>query len=467
MVMSRKTVGDELEFQLFGGIREAQNALVPGARSLPILWGLTPNGGFIHPQENVLVQAADLLVESGRVYAYGEAIVFEVQRLDGEGFGLTPLRTGASVEVGAEDLLANILVCQLDEKQFPISKWFADVLLRSELLIARLPRIQIYSTRPVVDGDFVLRNPGWHPQSGILIHGPEIEPTDFMPSDSEDPVLDRLPHHLRTLLGGFCFRGDADVANAVAMMLTGLLMNHWIVPGKPIFLLDGNQPGVGKTLLVRVVGVVLDGVDPRLIHFTSDDEELGKRLCAVLREGRQSIVLIDNAKLTGGTSVSSSCIEANSMAPEVSLRILGKSENYSRPNDLLWAITMNDTRTSPDLVSRGVPVQLAYEGQPEDRAFNGPDPIAYAREHRLDILGELAGMILKWNQLGRPAGDRPHRLAAWSRVIGGIITLAGFPEFLANVGTAAATFNSELDELAALAETVIAADTRLMEGDDE
>jgi hypothetical protein len=166
--------------------------------------------------------------------------------------------------------------------------------------------------------------------------------------------------------------------------------------------------------------------------------------------------MIDNAKMVGGGAVSSQMIESLSVAPEVSLRILGVSATYTRPNDLVWTITMNDTRTSPDLVSRGLPLQLYYEGRPEDRVFVGPNPIDFAYENRLAILGELAGMVVRWNQQGRPDGTRSHRLQHWARVIGGILAAANLPEFLANAQDAAAAFNSASDELAALAEAVVA-----------
>lgn len=450
-----KTLGDEVEQQLFQALKEADAAPLPGARDLPLLIGIKPSGGFTQPQENVLVKALDILVESNRLYVYGDTVVQETQRLDGSGARLAPLRTGSVVEVGAEDMLANVFVCQEGANQFPPPKWFADLLLRSEPLTERLPRIRHYAKMSVFDDNFVLRGPGWHADVGILVHGPEVDPIVATDTKNESPAIERLPDHLRTLLGGFCFRGDADVANTIGLMLTGLLMNLLVIIGKAIALIDGNQPGLGKTLLVRVIGIVLNGVDPRLIHFTQDEEELQKRICATLRDNRQSVLLIDNAKVRSGSVVSSPTIEANSMAPEVSLRILGKSENYTRPNDLLWALTMNDTRTSPDLVSRSLPVQLAYEGTPEDRTFDGPDPISYAHEHRLAILGELAGMVVRWNQQGRPPGQRSHRLHQWAAVIGGILEVVGLPEFLENAGAAAVSFNSELDELAALAEVVV------------
>lgn len=450
-----RTIGDELEEQLHEALRAADRSPLPGARSLPVLYGLTPSGLFTQPQENVLLKAVNIMEECGRVFVYGTTVVLELGHLDQTGLRLAPLRSGSAVEVGAEDLLANIFLCQQEENQFAIPKWFGDLLLRCELLTARLPRIRHHASRPVFDDDFVLRGPGWHADSGILVHGPEIEPVlDPVPAVT-GPAIERLPEHLRMLLEGFCFRSDADLANTVGLLLTGLLMNHFIEPGKPVGLFDGNQPGLGKTLLARVLGVVLDDVDPELIHFTHDDEELQKRICATLRGSRQSVLLIDNAKVRSGSVVSSPVIEANSMAPEISLRILGKSENYTRPNNVLWAVTMNNTRTSPDLVSRSLPIQLAYEGRPEDRTFEDPDPIAFARAHRLALLGELSGMVVRWNQQGRPPGPRGHRLHEWAAVIGGILATAGLSEFLANVGDAAASFNSELDELAALAEAVI------------
>jgi hypothetical protein len=152
------------------------------------------------------------------------------------------------------------------------------------------------------------------------------------------------------VLQNFCFKSDADMVNAVGTLLTGLLVALFVRSGKAVNLLDGNQPGIGKTLLARVAGIVLDGEDPDLIRFTTDDDELSKCICATLRAKPNSIVLIDNAKLRAGGEINSAVLEANSTAPQISLRILGHSVNYRRPNDLLWFITMNGTKASSDLV---------------------------------------------------------------------------------------------------------------------
>ena len=117
---------------------------------------------------------------------------------------------------------------------------------------------------------------------------------------------------------------------------------------------------------------------------------------------------------------------------------------------------MNNTRAGADMVARSFPIQLHFEGVPEEREFDGSDPMTYAMEHRTEILAELFGMIICWNQQGRPRGCRSHRLHKWAAIIGGILQVVGLPEFLENAAAVAASFNTDLEELAAVAEAVIA-----------
>jgi hypothetical protein len=451
---NKATPGQVLVDQLAMGVRQAESAPRAGARELPVVHGLTFKGECLN-LENVLVQAGDILVETGRVYSYGTSIVME-KPVPGEAVpGRVTLFSGKA-EVGAEDNLANLFVCSeypLGRAiQFSPQRGFVDVLLRSEPFVDRLPRIRQYARAPVFDSEFKLRGPGWHPDTGILVHGPQVDPAPFVLGGKDTPVLHRLPPHLRELLRDFCFATPADLANTVAMLLTGLLVNHFVQEPKPLGILDGNQPSVGKTWLCRTIGIVLGGTDPDLILYTPDDEELAKRLCATLVAGRDRVLVFDNARTKGGAVLESAAIEKNCVAPEISLRILGKSRNLTKPNDLLWFITMNRTRANSDLVSRCLPIRLEYEGDPKDRTFLGTSPLDYARDHRLALLGELAGMVMHWVQRGRPVGNYAHRCGPWAKTIGGIMMACGFPEFLGNLAESASDFSTELDDLSALAE---------------
>ena len=121
---------------------------------------------------------------------------------------------------------------------------------------------------------------------------------------------------------------------------------------------------------------------------------------------------------------------------------------------------MNDTKTSPDLVSRGLPIQLAHEGEPGNRDFHGRDPIEYVERYRTEMLGELVGMVVRWNQAGRPRSQHRHRCSYWAEIVGGILSANNLPEFLGNLREAAGAFDNDLDELAAVAEAVIESEGR-------
>src|SRR3990172_5681981 len=160
--------------------------------------------------------------------------------------------------------ISRILSCA-NLKGMPMSSQFAlphalvQTCLVSDHAAGIIPNIGVYARRPVFDEHFVLRGPGWHPDAGMLVHGPSIEPASLPVVDRSRPMRDRVPIHLRLLLQDFCFLGDVDYVNAVGGFLTGVLANLFVAGGKGLLLLDGNQPELGKTLLARVMAILLDG----------------------------------------------------------------------------------------------------------------------------------------------------------------------------------------------------------------
>ena len=158
-------------------------------------------------------------------------------------------------------------------------------------------------------------------------------------------------------------------------------------------------------------------------------------------------VLFENVR----SRLASALVEANALSPVISFRILGQSALIERPNTYLWAVTSNGTEASPDLISRGVPIRLFFEGDPKRRDYSA-DVIELALQHRLEILGELAGMVQRWVQGAYRLAGRKHRCRRWAAAIGGILDVAGLGDhFLANSDEAAGEMDESLRELAALA----------------
>src|SRR5262249_50094889 len=102
-------------------------------------------------------------------------------------------------------------------------------------------------------------------------------------------------------------------------------------------------------------------------------------------------------------------------------------------------------------------------GNPVERQFTG-NLLEYATRKRMEVLGELAGMVLRWRASGRPAaadvwpaGRRVprHRWARWAELIGGILGSNGLFNFLGNVEEARVAMDEGLQALATLAEYVL------------
>lgn len=75
--------------------------------------------------------------------------------------------------------------------------------------------------------------------------------------------------------------------------------------------------------------------------------------------------------------------------------------------------------------------------------------------NRPQILGELLGLVIRWRDAGQPLGARPHRCDRWAQIIGGILQVAGLPEFLANQEDAIADLDEDFQDLISLAERAI------------
>jgi hypothetical protein len=445
--------GEQLCDDLFEALRELRvdptgdgPTLVEGVTSRGELIDGQTMGGFLH-------DAGEALSGSGRVYVMDGSVMFEL--LQEADRGLVQIATASHVETCAPALLTNVIAAttqsQRGEIQCPVPPKLVHALLVNELFRSRVPCIREYARRPLYDADFILRGPGWHAEPRILVHGQDIAPVMYDPPvDAVDP-RDRLPPQVRALLADFCWATSADLANAAGMLLTGLLINHFIDEPHPVVLLDGNQPGVGKTLFARALGVILDGVQPAPIRYTFD-EELEKKLCARLRTISSSVLLLDNVR----GQIDSPLLEQHVLAPQIVLRILGLSQEIRRRNRYVWCITSNGADPTRDFFSRSLPIRLRYEGDTRARTFAFPDLLGFAGAYRLELLGELAGLVERWRLKGMPAHRRQHRCRRWAAVIGGILNVAGLgAEFLSNVGAAEQEMDRGLAVLTALAEEVL------------
>jgi hypothetical protein len=320
----------------------------------------------------------------------------------------------------------------------PLPPAYGNTWLNHHVERGRLPVIKLFTRNPVYTDDWRLVAPGFDPQSGIYYAGPTIE------ARHDTECLDAL-------LKDFCFRQPADRTNYLGMLLTAILVPRFI-GSKPAVLFNGNQPELGKSILAQIIAILRDGHPAETATYNPNDEEFEKRLGAIVRRGVTTII-IDNAKGRGrNPRIESACLERSITDPILSFRLLGYSQEIRAENSHIFCVTANTPDVSRDLVTRSAVINLYYEGDPERRTFSIADPEGYAQQYRLELLGELIGMVDRWKAVGMPAANVHSRFnkRGWGTIIGGILDVCGKPDFLANAEEAATSLDETRRDFAEL-----------------
>ena len=284
-----------------------------------------------------------------------------------------------------------------------------------------LPELHLYCRSPVFAAGWAFVGvPGYHPALGVYYDGPAVEPQQTAPDLLEQALRD------------FHWKGEADLVNFVGALLTALTIPMW-GRGHPFLAVNGNKPGVGKTTLARVLGVLVEGTEPSTVSYIPDDAEFEKQLATRVEAGDR-VIVIDNAKTR--KPIESPVLERCVTDSRLNFRRLGSNTSISRPqNDILFCLTMNLTALGTDLRRRALPVNLHLEHDTRSTSYGMDDVVGFVVERRLGIVAELAGMVQAWVNAGRPRCESPARHStsqAWAATMDGILRLSGFDGFLTN-----------------------------------
>lgn len=243
---------------------------------------------------------------------------------------------------------------------------------------------------------------------------------------------------LQDFLGDFRFASDSDRAHAVVLLLQPLV--RLMIRGlTPLFLVEAAIQGTGKTLLVKVIHIVITGQGPALMSEGGDNDEWRKRISSSLLAGNQ-FVIFDNV---------SQCLDSSAMAMALTSdvwtdRILGRLQNVALRVECTWVATGNNPQVSKENARRIVPIRLtADEERPEERGgFLHPDLEEWTKANRGVLLSACYTLINHWIARGKPRGSKDlGSYGPWAKVMGGILEAAGIPGFLENRHR----FNSQAD----------------------
>lgn len=298
-----------------------------------------------------------------------------------------------------------------------------------------LPELKLYTRSPVIDEEWRFHaNPGYDEATGIYYDGQIIQ-------------RQQGTQYLNQVMQEMNWKTASDKAGFIAMLLTGLTMPLWIGI-HPHLVINGNQPGVGKTLLAKILGIIVENKMPAIIRYESWESEFERQLGARLLTGDRTIIL-DNAKCNEkNPTASSQVLESMITSSVLTIRPLKTSEAFERPNDVIFCLTANGAKLSPDLQRRALPVNLEYYGDVRTKTYAIPNLEKFVMDHLPEITGELMNMVLSWVEAGKPLPESPanHSISQeWAATMDGILQYNGIEGFLENMEDSMKSFDPDYE----------------------
>lgn len=273
--------------------------------------------------------------------------------------------------------------------------------------------------------------PGYDPVSRIY-YSPL--PGFSMPPVSVEPTTEEVKRAkgllLDDVLCDFPFDGDAEKANAVAMILLPFVRNMIEGP-TPLHWLDKPTPGTGASMLVNCVSLLSVGSKAEAHAEVSSDDEWRKKLTSALLAG-SPLLFVDNINKRLDSGVLAGAVTA----PRWNDRLLGSNTQVDVPVRCTFIIAGNNITMSSELLRRCVRIRLdAKMENPEKRTvFKHANLEKWITDHRGELVWACLTLVQNWVAKGMPAfsGAPLGSFSEWSSTLGGILEAAGVESFLAN-----------------------------------
>ncbi|MDZ4683817.1 MAG: DUF3854 domain-containing protein, partial [Planctomycetaceae bacterium] len=281
------------------------------------------------------------------------------------------------------------------------------------------------TTAPVLRGDgTVLTLPGYDPATGLY-----LDLRGLVVEVAEHPTRDDARAAIRILedvTADFPFERPEHGAGWLAFVLTPLARPAFNGPA-PLFLVDANVRGSGKSLLCDTVGMIVTGDALPRMSNPNDDDEARKRITSLAIRG-DALCLIDNI----ASQLGCASLDAALTATRWQDRLLGRSEMVDFPLRLVWGATGNNVILAADTSRRVQPIRLDCKiERPEERSgFRHPHLVDHVRRNRGRLLSAALTVLRAFHVAGRPSQRLPEwgSFEGWSNLIRNALVWAGQPD---------------------------------------
>lgn len=378
-------------------------------------------------EENAGRQILKILVDTGRVYRYSGRLVaiFCDEKLD-------------SPSILALREVTHPVVVHLLSDKVVVGKYDAR---GGKTKIAKLPRdvsdqitgVSNWPEVPICAG--VINTPTLRPD-GTLIHEQGYDQTTGyyletdrllrMPQIPQNPTKDQALaalQKIRELFEETPFVDELDLSVAISAALTVVCRPAF--DRCPMFLVNANAPGTGKSYLVDTITMLAQGKAAPVISAAATNEEMEKRLDGLLLDGVPCFS-IDNIlrPLLNGPEKLCMIFTAKS----VRVRKLGGSESFECEPRVTVFATGNGVNFGSDMSRRGLTIRLSTPlERPEEKEYHA-SPLSAVFRDRGDYVAALL-TIARAYQSSRDKVKAPHLASfeEWSKVCLGPLVWLGLP----------------------------------------
>lgn len=272
----------------------------------------------------------------------------------------------------------------------------------------------------------VLAVPGYDPSTALLLSEHGIDPVPDQPTREEVQAAVRA---LVEVVADFPLEGPEHVSAWVALVLTAFA-RFAIVGPTPLFLIEANTRGAGKSLLADTASVLTTGRKAARTTFPGieHESEFRKVVTATALAGDRMVLLDNVATKLGGTALDSMLTGTTWRD-----RVLGRSEmTPDLPLTTIWVATANNCTLSDDTTRRVLPIRLESPLEhPEERVeFSIADIKGYVLRERPRLAAAALTVLRGYFAAGRPqSGLTPWgSYEGWCAVVREAIVFAGLPD---------------------------------------
>jgi hypothetical protein len=265
----------------------------------------------------------------------------------------------------------------------------------------KLPLLLGVINCPFLRADGTIRErPGYDPNSALLF----IPDGQNFPSIPQNPTLEDARTALRylddMLFSEFPFVEKVDHSVALSATLTAL--DRRSMATAPLHALSSPAAGTGKSLLVDLISILLNGQLAPVIAQGKNEEELEKRLASALLCSDQ-IISIDNCD----QELSSNFLCQAITQQILKIRLLGYSQHVNVPVISIFLANGNNLVISNDLVRRTLLCRMdAGMAEPELRKFKS-NVLEQAHSERGKLVCAALTILKAWHAPGTAIGIKP------------------------------------------------------------